>query len=94
MKRSSQKQVTDIIRAMGVHVGEKRFTLKKGQEVLSGAYKYFASKGFVLTPYINGDLNLTWSSKEDGGVKFNRLLTSVEEVIDTPDALIKRSSLF
>lgn len=75
MRRSSQSEIKDIQRMLGTLSGEKRKTIQKGRLILSDLYVYYRSKGYTLTPYVNGELNLTWV----GGPNephFNRLLTS------------------
>lgn len=91
MKRSSQAAIKAIFRELGQQSGETKAFIKKGQEEYCRLSKFFDGKGFNLTPYLNGDLNLTWTSGKGSTAQFHRLLTSVSEVLTEPDALLERA---
>ena len=93
MRRSSQSEIKDIQRMLGTLSGEKRKTIQKGRLILSDLYVYYRSKGYTLTPYVNGELNLTWV----GGPNephFNRLLTSPTEAYSERHALLERAARY
>ena len=91
MKRSSQAAVKAIFRELGKRSGETRAFIKKGQDEYCRLSKFFDEKGFNLTPYINGDLNLTWTTGKGETAQFHRLLTSVNEVLSEPNGLLERA---
>ena len=91
MKRSSQTAIKKIFREFGQQLGESKAMIKKGQEEYYRLAKFYDEKGFNLTPYINGDLNLTWTSGKGSTAQFHRLLTSVSEVLTDPNGLLDRA---
>jgi hypothetical protein len=91
MKRSSQVAVKAIFRELGQQSGETKAYIKKGQDEYCRLSKFFSDEGFNLTPYINGDLNLTWTSGQGATAQFHRLLTSVSEVLLHPIGLLNRA---
>ena len=93
MNRSSQSAIKAIFREFGKQTGETKAFIKKGQEEYCRVSKFFAEKGFNLTPYINGDLNLTWTTGQGSSSMFHRLLTSVTEVLTEPEALLERANM-
>jgi len=61
MNRSTQKELTAIYRKFGKYYGD-RCVIRDGINRLSRAMEFYSIRGFTLTPYINGDLNLTWTT--------------------------------
>ncbi|MBE8233122.1 MAG: hypothetical protein HAW67_05245 [Endozoicomonadaceae bacterium] len=92
MKRSSQSAIKAIFRELGQQSGETKAFIKKGQEEYCRLANFFREKGYNLTPYINGDLNLTWTSGKGSTAQFHRLLTSVSEVLTKPNGLLERAN--
>lgn len=93
MRRSTQKEVTDILRQFGTLKGEKKATIQVGRLVISDLYCFYQDAGYSLTPYANGVLSITWVGKH-GEPHFNCLRTSPEEAFLHKDKLIQRVAAF
>lgn len=88
MRRSTQSEIKAILRQLGQLKGHHTQPIKAGRLAIAELYAFYAEKGYTLTPYVNGDLNLTWIGS-DTEPHFNRLLTSPEEALDK-HGLIRR----
>ena len=91
MRRSTQREVKNIQRMLGSLSGENRTIIQAGRLILSDLYGYYHARGYTLTPYVNGELNLTWIGSK-GEPHFNRLLTSPEEAYLKREALLARAA--
>ena len=86
MRRSTQREVKNIQRMLGSLSGENRTIIQAGRLILSDLYGYYHARGYTLTPYVNGELNLTWIGSK------NRLLTSPGEAYLKREALLARAA--
>ena len=86
MRRSTQREVKNIQRMLGSLSGENRTIIQAGRLILSDLYGYYHARGYTLTPYVNGELNLMWIGSK------NRLLTSPEEAYLKREALLARAA--
>ena len=60
MRRSTQKEVKDIQRELALAAGHQTKLIATGRLLISELYSFYSQRGYTLTPYANGQLNLTW----------------------------------
>ena len=64
MRRSTQKEVKDIQRELALAAGHQTKLIATGRLLISELYSFYSQRGYTLTPYANGQLNLTWIGRE------------------------------
>ena len=89
MRRSTQKEVKDIQRELALAAGHQTKLLATGRLLISELYSFYSQRGYTLTPYANGQLNLTWIGSP-GEPHFNRMLTSPSEALNERETLLMR----